>query len=123
MIKSPTPSHPQKITLIPTYIFLYFTTLSIQTKKTPITPQPPNILLKPLFNNIQNTKLFPNQKTFTDTIPNNNPLIILTNYRIQQNQNKFNLHHFININFTLPKKNEKYIPPKKQSLHEHIDKL
>lgn len=37
------------------------------------TPQPPDILLGPLFNDVQNAKLFPDQKTFADAIPNSDP--------------------------------------------------
>ncbi len=31
--------------------------------------------------------------------------------------------HFVNVNFTLPKEGEKYVPPEGQSLREHIDGL
>ncbi|AEZ44874.1 trehalase [Salmonella enterica subsp. enterica serovar Typhi] len=49
------------------------------------TPQPPDILLGPLFNDVQNAKLFPDQKTFADAIPNSDPLMILADYRMQRN--------------------------------------
>ncbi len=43
--------------------------------------------------------------------------------RMQQNQSGFDLRHFVNVNFTLPKEGEKYVPPEGQSLREHIDGL
>lgn len=41
---------------------LCFAALSVQAEETPVTPQPPDILLGPLFNDVQNAKLFPDQK-------------------------------------------------------------
>ncbi|STM14664.1 periplasmic trehalase [Escherichia coli] len=72
---------------------------------------------------MQNAKLFPDQKTFADAVPNSDPLMILADYRMQQNQSGFDLRHFVNVNFTLPKEGEKYVPPEGQSLREHIDGL
>ena len=102
-MKSPAPSRPQKMALIPACIFLCFAALSVQAEETPVTPQPPDILLGPLFNDVQNAKLFPDQKTFADAVPNSDPLMILADYRMQQNQSGFDLRHFVNVNFTLPK--------------------
>lgn len=48
--------------LIPACIFLCFAALSVQAEETSVTPQPPDILLGPLFNDVQNAKLFPDQK-------------------------------------------------------------
>ncbi|MBA7730444.1 alpha,alpha-trehalase [Citrobacter freundii] len=87
------------------------------------TPQPPDILLGPLFNDVQTAKLFPDQKTFADAVPNSDPLMILADYRMQKNQSGFDLRHFVGVNFTLPKEGEKYVPPAGQSLREHIDGL
>ena len=87
------------------------------------TPAPPDILLGPLFNDVQTAKLFPDQKTFADAVPNSDPLMILADYRMQKNQSGFDLRHFVQVNFTLPKDGEKYVPPAGQSLREHIDGL
>ncbi|MBY1055405.1 alpha,alpha-trehalase [Citrobacter europaeus] len=87
------------------------------------TPQPPDILLGPLFNDVQTAKLFPDQKTFADAVPNSDPLMILADYWMQKNQSGFDLRHFVQVNFTLPKEGEKYVPPAGQSLREHIDGL
>ncbi len=122
-MKSPAPSRPQKMALIPACIFLCFAALSVQAEETAVTPQSPDILLGPLFDDVQNAKLFPDQKTFADAVPNSDPLMILADYRMQQNQSGFDLRHFVNVNFTLPKEGEKYVPPEGQSLREHIDGL
>lgn len=87
------------------------------------TPQPPDILLGPLFNDVQSAKLFPDQKTFADAVPKSDPLMILADYRMQRGQRSFDLRHFVDVNFSLPQEKEKYVPPKDQSLRKHIDGL
>ncbi|MGP3591606.1 alpha,alpha-trehalase [Vagococcus sp. WN89Y] len=86
-------------------------------------PPPPDILLGPLFNDVQSAKLFADQKTFADAVPKSDPLRILADYRMQRNQSGFDLRHFVEMNFTLPKEGEEYVPPEGQSLREHIDGL
>ncbi|WP_260864180.1 alpha,alpha-trehalase [Citrobacter sp. Marseille-Q6884] len=101
-----------------------FTSFAVNAEEYPAnTPQPPDILLGPLFNDVQTAKLFPDQKTFADAVPNSDPLMILADYRMQKNQSGFDLRHFVDVNFTLPKAGEKYVPPAGQSLREHIDGL
>ncbi|MEJ8323008.1 alpha,alpha-trehalase [Kosakonia sacchari] len=87
------------------------------------TPQPPDILLGPLFSDVQTAKLFRDQKTFADAVPKGDPLMILADYRMQRMQTSFDLRHFVDVNFTLPKEGEKYVPPEGQNLREHIDGL
>jgi len=89
----------------------------------PNAQQSPDILLGPLFNDVQSAKLFPDQKTFADAVPKGDPLMILADYRMQRNQTSFDLRHFVDVNFTLPKAGEAYVPPEGQSLREHIDGL
>ncbi|HFV9238991.1 alpha,alpha-trehalase [Enterobacter mori] len=84
---------------------------------------PPDILLGPLFSDVQSAKLFPDQKTFADAVPKSDPLTILADYRMQRKQSGFDLRHFVDVNFTLPGEGEKYVPPAGQSLREHIDGL
>ena len=86
-------------------------------------PQSPDELLGPLFNDVQSAKLFPDQKTFADAVPNSDPLMILADYRMQKSQASFDLRHFVEINFTLPRDNDQYVPPKGQTLRQHIDGL
>lgn len=79
------PLHPQKIALISASILLCLSAFPAQAEEIAVTPQPPDILLGPLFNDVQNAKLFPDQKTFADAVPNSDPLMILADYRMQQN--------------------------------------
>jgi len=83
----------------------------------------PDILLGPLFNDVQSAKLFPDQKTFADAVPKSDPLMILADYRMQRTQSGFDLKHFVEMNFTLPAEGEKYVPPAGQTLRAHIDGL
>ncbi|MBJ9111448.1 alpha,alpha-trehalase [Citrobacter sp. FDAARGOS_156] len=111
-----------KLTLASTFFAL--ASFTANAEDSPVaTPSPPDILLGPLFNDVQTAKLFPDQKTFADAVPNSDPLMILADYRMQKNQSGFDLRHFVEVNFTLPKEGEKYMPPAGQSLREHIDGL
>ena len=111
-----------KLTLASTFFAL--SSFTVNAEDAPAaTPAPPDILLGPLFNDVQTAKLFPDQKTFADAVPNSDPLMILADYRMQKNQSGFDLRHFVEVNFTLPKVGEKYVPPAGQSLREHIDGL
>ncbi|WP_153752860.1 MULTISPECIES: alpha,alpha-trehalase [unclassified Citrobacter] len=111
-----------KLTLASTFFAL--SSFTVNAEDAPAaTPAPPDILLGPLFNDVQTAKLFPDQKTFADAVPNSDPLMILADYRMQKNQSGFDLRHFVEVNFTLPKDGEKYVPPVGQSLREHIDGL
>ena len=91
------------ITLAVSGTLLSFSSLSVNAEELPDSPpQPPDILLGPLFNDVQNARLFPDQKTFADAVPNSDPLMILADYRMQKNQFSFDLRHFVSVNFTLP---------------------
>lgn len=99
-----------KLTLASTFFAL--ASFTANAEDSPVaTPSPPDILLGPLFNDVQTAKLFPDQKTFADAVPNSDPLMILADYRMQKNQSGFDLRHFVEVNFTLPKEGEKYVPP------------
>ncbi|WP_410751459.1 alpha,alpha-trehalase [Citrobacter sp. U14242] len=111
-----------KLTLASTFFALASFTANAEDSLA-ATPSPPDILLGPLFNDVQTAKLFPDQKTFADAVPNSDPLMILADYRMQKNQSGFDLRHFVEVNFTLPKAGEKYVPPAGQSLREHINGL
>ena len=97
--------------------------LSFADTLPPTQKQSPDILLGPLFSDVQSAKLFPDQKTFADAVPKSDPLMILADYRMQHQQRGFDLRHFVDVNFTLPAEGEKYVPPAGQSLREHIDGL
>ncbi|GJL41133.1 TPA: alpha,alpha-trehalase [Enterobacter chengduensis] len=99
------------------------TTLSYADEQPAFQKNSPDILLGPLFSDVQSAKLFPDQKTFADAVPKSDPLMILADYRMQHTQSSFDLRHFVEMNFTLPAEGEKYVPPAGQSLREHIDDL
>lgn len=86
-------------------------------------PRTPDVLLGPLFRDVQQAKLFADQKTFVDAVPKSDPLMILADYRMQRGQRGFDLNAFVSANFILPGENEKYVPPTGQSLREHINSL
>lgn len=86
-------------------------------------PQPPDIRLGPLFNAVQQAKFYPDQKTFADAVPKYNPSSILADWQMQKSQRNFDLKHFVDANFTLPKEQDKYVPPAGRSLREHINGL
>ena len=53
------------------------TTLSYADEQPAFQKNSPDILLGPLFNDVQSAKLFPDQKTFADAVPKSDPLMIL----------------------------------------------
>lgn len=69
----------------------------------PPEPQSPDELFGPLFIDVQTAKLFPDQKTFADAVPKGDPLMILADYRMQRRLSGFDLRHFVDVNFILPK--------------------
>ncbi len=86
-------------------------------------PQPPDVRLGPLFHAVQAAKLYPDQKTFADAVPKQDPTAILSDWQMQKQQRNFNLKRFVETNFTLPAAGEKYVPPSGQSLRAHINGL
>lgn len=103
---------PYALRLVPGIVLVALATLTAQAEQTRPTPQSPDILLGPLFNDVQSAKLFSDQKTFADAIPNGDPLMILADYRMQKSQTSFDLRHFVELNFTLPRENDPYVPQK-----------
>lgn len=97
---SPVSRRPATLRLALGGAFVALATLTAQAEETRPTPQSPDILLGPLFNDVQSAKLFSDQKTFADAIPNGDPLMILADYRMQKNQTSFDLRHFVELNFT-----------------------
>lgn len=86
-------------------------------------PQPPDVRLGPLFSAVQKAQFYPDQKTFADAIPKYDPASILADWQMQKKQRNFDLKRFVDMNFTLPKEQDKYVPPAGQSLREHINGL
>jgi alpha,alpha-trehalase len=94
-----------------------------QETERPPQPQTPDELFGPLFIDVQTAKLFPDQKTFADAVPKGDPLMILADYRMQRRLSGFDLRHFVDVNFILPKNEDNYKPQEGESLREHINGL
>ncbi|MFV2514406.1 alpha,alpha-trehalase, partial [Escherichia coli] len=62
-------------------------------------------------------------KTFADALTNIDPQIILADYRKKQNKSEIELRPFVNVNVTLPKVGEIFVPPEGQYLGLHIEGL
>lgn len=88
-----------------------------------VAPLPPDTQLGPLYHAVQSAKLFPDQKTFADAVPNGDPATIVADWQMQKTQRNFDLRHFVQTNFTLPAEGKTYSPPAGQSLREHITSL
>ncbi|MEC5341155.1 alpha,alpha-trehalase TreA [Brenneria populi] len=86
-------------------------------------PLPPDVLLGPLFSDVQQARLFPDQKTFADAVPKQDPAVILARYARQKNAPDFDFPGFVASHFTLPQDGKAYVPPAGQTLRQHIDGL
>ncbi|MEM7174899.1 MAG: trehalase family glycosidase [Chlamydiota bacterium] len=56
----------------------------------------------PLFEAVQNQKVFPDAKTFVDATPKDEPTLVLQRYQVEKNQLGFNLKAFVLKHFDLP---------------------
>src|SRR5664279_5143376 len=65
-------------------------------------PPPPSILFKPLFQDVQLARVFPDQKTFCDLIPKQSPATILAAYAAEKTLPKFSLAAFVSAHFRMP---------------------
>ncbi len=86
-------------------------------------PQPPDVVLAPLFQAVQAAKIYPDQKTFADAQPLRDPSSILADWQMQKQQRNFDLKRFLATNFTLSADGKSDTPPPAKNLREHIDSL
>jgi len=86
--------------------------------------QPPQVLFQDLFVAVQTAKIFPDQKTFADAVPDSAPADILAAYRAAHPTSPEALRHFVAAHFTLP---AEHSAPAQQTaagpLVAHIDQL
>ena len=74
-----------------------------------------------LFNEVQQKRIFPDSKTFVDSIPKYDPKRILTEYLKYKTSPGFDLLDFIKANFVLPEDDEKNIElPDDRDMQTHI---
>lgn len=76
----------------------------------------------PLFEEVQQSNIFSDSKTFVDSIPKTDPDQILEDYEEQKKSGHFNLKAFIYEHFTIPKaESSDFVSGK--TMDEHIEKL
>jgi alpha,alpha-trehalase len=81
-----------------------------------------------LFETVQKSNIFPDSKTFVDSLPKYKPEIIIEKYNKLKNENEFSLKNFVYDNFTIPDipENEINLPSLTSSglsMYEHISRL
>ncbi len=85
-------------------------------------PPSPDKLYGELFVAVQTAQVYPDQKTFVDTVPKADPAVILLAYRAQKDVPGFSLKAFVDQYFTvLPETS--VTPPAGLSLRAHINWL
>ncbi|GLU54274.1 alpha,alpha-trehalase TreA [Dyadobacter frigoris] len=84
----------------------------------------PEELFGSLFNDIQNSHIFSDSKTFADCIPTEDPVLIIERYYQQKNDPDFNLKDFVMQNFRIPAEIKvDYVTDNTLTTEEHIRKL
>ncbi len=82
-------------------------------------PVSPDKLYAELFADVQSAQVYPDQKTFADATPRDEPGVILASYRAERGQPGFSLNAFVDAHFT-PPADTHVDPPPHQDLREHI---
>ena len=82
-------------------------------------PESPDKLYAELFVDVQSAQVYPDQKTFVDATPKDDPAAILASYRAQRGQPGFSLKAFVDAHFA-PPADTPVDPPAGQGLREHI---
>lgn len=77
----------------------------------------------PLFEDVQQSGIFPDSKTFVDSTPKIDPQKIIDKYHRLKSRSSFNLKAFVYEHFQVPGENEQATPPEGGSMEEHIDRL
>lgn len=86
-------------------------------------PTPPDQHWQPLFQQVQGTHLFPDQKTFADAVPKRDPAALVADWQRARTQPGFDLGTFVEEHFTLPGEAAAYVPPAGLTLRAHIETL
>lgn len=85
----------------------------------------PDKIYGELFIDVQMSRIFPDNKTFVDCIPNRDPQAIVNDYKKLKNNPsiKFSLRQFVEENFTLPKTPQLNYVTKEKDVTAHINNL
>lgn len=86
-------------------------------------PQPPDQQWQPLFQQVQRARLFKDQKTFADAVPNLDADALLAEWGQAQAQPGYTLPAFVATHFTVPTESAAYVPPAGETLRAHIEGL
>jgi alpha,alpha-trehalase len=90
-----------------------------QRASAPAWPASPDQLYAELFVDVQSAQLYPDQKSFVDATPRDDPAAILAAYRAQRGQPGFSLKAFVDAHFA-PPVDTPVNPPGGQNLRGHI---
>jgi alpha,alpha-trehalase len=82
----------------------------------------PDKLYGALFREVQQKRVFEDNKTFVDCTPKYSPETILKKYNSQRSQPDFDLREFVLLNFTLPQSPVVHVTPG-LPLREHLEEL
>jgi len=77
----------------------------------------------PLFKDVQQSGLFPDSKTFVDSVPKTDPKIIRKKYLNQKKDSQFNLNTFVREHFLIAGENEAGTFESADTMHNHIERL
>ncbi|MFI8718948.1 alpha,alpha-trehalase TreA [Stenotrophomonas sp. NPDC077464] len=86
-------------------------------------PAPPDQQWQPLFQQVQGTHLFKDQKTFADAVPTAVPGEVLAAWQTERVNPGFSLDAFVAKHFTVPVEGAAYVPPAGETLRAHIEGL
>ena len=84
----------------------------------------PKEMFPVLFEAVQLSDIYHDNKTFVDATPKRDPALILKDYNAHKNQPGFELKHFVDANFTLPvTQGGDFKSDIRAGVHKHIDTL
>lgn len=84
----------------------------------------PEEIFGALFEDVQNSRIFDDSKTFADAIPRKAPVLISEAYRQEKEEPTFNIARFVQSNFRIPAPViSTFTPDKQRTVSEHVDKL
>ncbi len=87
----------------------------------PATRAPPSVLFGPLYQAVELASVFPDQKTFADAIPNQDPGTIMADYDRTSSRPGFDLKAFVAEHFTLPqRKTVPFKPEPDRSIADYV---
>jgi alpha,alpha-trehalase len=90
----------------------------------PVEPASPSALYGELYRAVELARIFPDSKTFADSVPNAPPRQIVAEFAAARNQPGFNLRKFVEDHFSAPAGSEShYATNPNQNVVAHIDTL